>query len=205
MFSKPFRATCTIFESISVRRSHKGLMQPSSTRCLRRRSKHCNISHLSCWCRKWSDHKWHVKTRFKKWSPTWSAQLNHQMWRSWWPTPPPFLSGTQLLAEYLSTGGANLHPSPSACYKDQKKECETERHSNLSLCIELLKHAHTCICARFPAVILEMVQHASFLMDSFGLLSRWRRLCRAEQLRITCLKENELHSKYVLATTLQQR
>lgn len=69
MFSKPFRATCTIFESISVRRSHKGLMQPSSTRCLRRRSKHYNIySHLGCCCRKWSDQKWHVNTRLKKWS-----------------------------------------------------------------------------------------------------------------------------------------
>lgn len=46
-------------------------------------------------------------------------------------------------------------------------------------------HEHTCICARFPAVILEIVQQASFLMDSLGLLRRCNRDCNAEQFRIT--------------------
>lgn len=45
--------------------------------------------------------------------------------------------------------------------------------------------SHTCICARFPAVMLEIVQQASFLMDSLGLLRRWSRDCSAEQFRIT--------------------
>lgn len=43
----------------------------------------------------------------------------------------------------------------------------------------------TWICALFPAVMLDMVQHASFLMDSLGLLNKWRRQGRAEQFRIT--------------------
>lgn len=30
----------------------------------------------------------------------------------------------------------------------------------------------TCICALFPAVMLDMVQQASFLMDSLGLLNK---------------------------------
>lgn len=33
--------------------------------------------------------------------------------------------------------------------------------------------------------MLETVQQASFLMDSFGVLSKWRRQGRAEQFRIT--------------------
>lgn len=45
----------------------------------------------------------------------------------------------------------------------------------------------TCICARFPAVMLEMVQQASFLMDSLVLESRWRRQGRAEQFNTTCV------------------
>lgn len=44
---------------------------------------------------------------------------------------------------------------------------------------------HTCICARFPAVMLEIVQQASFLIDSLGLLRSWRRDCSAEQFKIT--------------------
>lgn len=43
----------------------------------------------------------------------------------------------------------------------------------------------TWICALFPAVMLDMVQHASFLMDSLGLLNKCRRQGRAEQFRIT--------------------
>lgn len=43
----------------------------------------------------------------------------------------------------------------------------------------------TWICALFPAVMLDMVQHASFLMDSLGLLNKWRRQGRAEQFKIT--------------------
>lgn len=30
----------------------------------------------------------------------------------------------------------------------------------------------TCICALFPAVMLDMVQQASFLIDSLGLLNK---------------------------------
>lgn len=43
----------------------------------------------------------------------------------------------------------------------------------------------TCICALFPAVMLEMVQHASFFIDSFGLLRRCSRQGRAEQFNTT--------------------
>lgn len=43
----------------------------------------------------------------------------------------------------------------------------------------------TCICALFPAVILEIVQHASFRMLSLELLSKCNRLGSALQLRIT--------------------
>lgn len=43
----------------------------------------------------------------------------------------------------------------------------------------------TCIWALLPAVIFEMVQQASFRIDSLGLLSKWSRQGRAEQLRIT--------------------
>lgn len=53
----------------------------------------------------------------------------------------------------------------------------------------------TWICALFPAVMLDMVQHASFLMDSLGLLNKWRRQGRAEQFRITFgRKEAEMRS-----------
>lgn len=53
----------------------------------------------------------------------------------------------------------------------------------------------TWICALFPAVMLDMVQHASFLMDSLGLLNKWRRQGRAEQFRITFgRKEGEMRS-----------
>ena len=47
------------------------------------------------------------------------------------------------------------------------------------------KKDSTCICCRFPAVIFEIVQQASLLMDSFGELSKWRRQCITEQLRTT--------------------
>ena len=43
----------------------------------------------------------------------------------------------------------------------------------------------TWICALLPAVILEIVQHASFRMDSFWLLRRCKRQGSAEQLSIT--------------------
>jgi len=43
----------------------------------------------------------------------------------------------------------------------------------------------TCICALFPAVILEIVQHASFRMLSLELLSKCKRLGSALQFRIT--------------------
>lgn len=46
-------------------------------------------------------------------------------------------------------------------------------------------HTHTWICALFPAVMLDTVQQASFLMDSLGLLSRCNRHGNAEQFRIT--------------------
>lgn len=43
----------------------------------------------------------------------------------------------------------------------------------------------TCICALFPAVMLEMVQHASFLIDSLALLRRCSKQGRAEQFNTT--------------------
>ena len=45
----------------------------------------------------------------------------------------------------------------------------------------------TCICVRLPAVMFEMVQHASLRIDSFVLLSWCMRHGSAEQLRITCV------------------
>ena len=45
----------------------------------------------------------------------------------------------------------------------------------------------TCICSLLPAVILEIAQHASFLMDSLALPSRCSRHGRAELLIITCV------------------
>lgn len=44
----------------------------------------------------------------------------------------------------------------------------------------------TCICPLFPAVMLEMVQHASFRIDSLALLRRCSRQGRAEQFSTTC-------------------
>ena len=41
------------------------------------------------------------------------------------------------------------------------------------------------ICCLFPAVILDIVQHASFRMLSLVADKRWRRHGRTEQLRIT--------------------
>lgn len=52
----------------------------------------------------------------------------------------------------------------------------------------------TWIWALFPAVILDIVQQASFLIDSLGLLSKCSKLCRAEQFRITWTqKKKEKH------------
>ena len=48
-----------------------------------------------------------------------------------------------------------------------------------------VKLLSTCICALLPAVILEIVQQASFLMLSLELLSKCNKLGRALQLRIT--------------------
>ena len=46
-------------------------------------------------------------------------------------------------------------------------------------------YIRTWIWALFPAVILETVQHASFRIDSLGLLSKCKRQGNAEQFRIT--------------------
>jgi len=43
----------------------------------------------------------------------------------------------------------------------------------------------TWIWALFPAVMLETVQHASFRIDSLGLLSKCKRQGNAEQFKIT--------------------
>lgn len=45
--------------------------------------------------------------------------------------------------------------------------------------------SETWICARFPAVMLEMVQQASFFIDSLGLLRRLSSDCSAEQFKTT--------------------
>lgn len=47
IFSRPFRATWTILESMSVSRSHRGFIQPSSTRCLKGRVHTQNNLHYS--------------------------------------------------------------------------------------------------------------------------------------------------------------
>lgn len=49
----------------------------------------------------------------------------------------------------------------------------------------------TWICALFPAVMFDIVQHASFLIDSLGLLSKCSKLCRAEQFNITWERERK--------------
>lgn len=51
--------------------------------------------------------------------------------------------------------------------------------------VYLSKPACTWICALFPAVMLDTVQQASFLMDSLGLLRRCSRHGSAEQFKIT--------------------
>lgn len=50
--------------------------------------------------------------------------------------------------------------------------------------------APTCICALLPAVMLEIVQQASFRMLSLELLSKYNRLGNALQFRITCGRKN---------------
>lgn len=61
----------------------------------------------------------------------------------------------------------------------------------------------TCICALLPAVMFDIVQQASFLMDSFGLLSKCNKLCRAEQFRTTYKKQDakSIGSNYTLLVT----
>lgn len=64
---------------------------------------------------------------------------------------------------------------------------KADRSGSLLPPVSLLAWSHrpTCICALFPAVMLEMVQHASFFIDSFGLLRRCSRQGRAEQFNTT--------------------
>lgn len=50
IFSRPFKATWTIFESMSVSRSQRGFIQPSSTRCLEGEGIH-NSMQISDRCR----------------------------------------------------------------------------------------------------------------------------------------------------------
>lgn len=47
IFSRPFRATWTILESMSVSRSHRGFIQPSSTRCLKGRVHTQKITYIT--------------------------------------------------------------------------------------------------------------------------------------------------------------
>lgn len=53
-------------------------------------------------------------------------------------------------------------------------------HGGCCICVCL-----TCICARFPAVMFEMVQQASLRIDSLALLRRCSRQGRAEQFNTT--------------------
>lgn len=54
----------------------------------------------------------------------------------------------------------------------------------------------TCICARFPAVMFEMVQQASLRIDSLALLRRCSRQGRAEQFNTTYDDGDAVHQKY---------
>lgn len=92
----------------------------------------------------------------------------------------------------ISTG--NMLASITAC---NRKSIKPQVFRYNVLCNNLLVSQSgwsTWICTLFPAVILETVQQASFLMDSFGLLSRWSRQGRAEQFRITWHK-TEQHNR----------
>lgn len=64
---------------------------------------------------------------------------------------------------------------------------KADHSGSLLLPVSLLAWSQrlTWICALFPAVMLEMVQHASFFIDSFGLLRRCSRQGRAEQFNTT--------------------
>lgn len=63
----------------------------------------------------------------------------------------------------------------------------------------------TWICALFPAVMLEMVQHASFRIDSLALLRRCSRHGRAEQFSTTWNTEDKPRSSIRLARATPQR
>lgn len=72
-------------------------------------------------------------------------------------------------------------------------------NAGFGICAHCRQAGENCtwICALFPAVMLDMVQHASFLMDSLGLLNKWRRQGRAEQFRITLgKKEAQVRSPF---------
>lgn len=54
-----------------------------------------------------------------------------------------------------------------------------------------LSERETCICALFPAVMFEMVQHASLRIDSLALLRRCSRQGRAEQFNTTYTQQSK--------------
>lgn len=82
---------------------------------------------------------------------------------------------------HLQEVGNNLLAAPIVSFSISGNKKKEAFFSSL-----VCKNAqHTCICALFPAVMLEIVQHASFLIDSLGLLRSWSRDCSAEQFRIT--------------------
>lgn len=114
---------------------------------------------------------------------TWSVQVCLQMWHWWWPTLPPSLCGTQPSEGSQSVLGRCWHRSHSDKRRSDVSYTHKHffRHDTLTLC----KTVFTWIWARFPAVMLDTVQHASFLMDSLGLLSRCSKHGRAEQFKIT--------------------
>lgn len=64
-------------------------------------------------------------------------------------------------------------------YTDTEQQPSSEWHTTPSW------SSFTWIWARFPAVMLDTVQHASFLMDSLGLLRRWSKHGSAAQFKIT--------------------
>lgn len=81
---------------------------------------------------------------------------------------PQYLKGNKILLE-----ANNLQPLMSPCLPTW------HTHPDIPpVC-------STCIWALLPAVIFEIVQQASFRIDSLGLLSKWRRQGSAEQLRMT--------------------
>lgn len=85
-----------------------------------------------------------------------------------------------------------------------KKCCQLHQNSRRSSDDTLSPVETTCtwIWALFPAVMLDTVQHASFLIDSLGLLRRWSKHGSAEQFKITWDDRNTYRDQMATCNTV---